>query len=485
MFVLGKNSAIPIFKLLVYVLLIVLPVGLGYLVSLFGIIVGWGSVVLAIGVPVAIASISSLRLGFYALLVYSSMYSMIFIVTKGVVPAGVICEVLLLITLVGLLVRHFMVEKLDWSSLWNPVFIILVIDYCYFVFQAFNPNAQGFNAWFVAFRFATYKFLALFLAFAYFQTKENVNTFLKIVLAFSVLAGVYAIKQEWFGLFSFEESWLHADEKRYKTFVLFGKIRKWSLLTGPTEFGLLMAWACTMALSLVINPVLSAWKRILLAISMPAMALGMLYSGTRTAFAMLPLGLAFYFLLTMNKLKTIIIGLVVVCFFLVIYFGPFYSGPIMRFRTTFKGSDDPSMNVRNVNRQRIQPYIYSHPIGGGPTTTGAPGLQYAPGHPLAGFPPDSGYLKEALERGWVGLLIVMSLHFTTLYVGIRNYFRCTDPLIKSIYAGLISGFFALCVANYAQFAWSAKPMDLILVSTYILMFKLTTFQKNGVQENKA
>jgi len=53
-------------------------------------------------------------------------------------------------------------------------------------------------------------------------------------------------------------------------------------------------------------------------------------------------------------------------------------------RSTFKVKEDPSMNVRDNTRARVQPYARSHPFGGGLNTSGALGLKYDPGHPLAG-----------------------------------------------------------------------------------------------------
>jgi len=64
------------------------------------------------------------------------------------------------------------------------------------------------------------------------------------------------------------------------------------------------------------------------------------------------------------------------------------------------------MNVRDNTRARVQPYARSHPFGGGLNTSGALGLKYDPGHPLAGnWDTDSGYLKTALERGLGGLAV--------------------------------------------------------------------------------
>ncbi|MCP6423416.1 hypothetical protein NL463_29335, partial [Klebsiella pneumoniae] len=64
-----------------------------------------------------------------------------------------------------------------------------------------------------------------------------------------------------------------------------------------------------------------------------------------------------------------------------------------------------------MNQKRIQPYILSHPIGGGLGATGVWGVRFAPYSFLANFPPDSGYVRVAVELGWIGLGIFCTLMF--------------------------------------------------------------------------
>jgi cell division protein FtsW (lipid II flippase) len=106
--------------------------------------------------------------------------------------------------------------------------------------------------------------------------------------------------------------------------------------------------------------------------------------------------------------------------------------------------------VRETNRKFIQPYIYRHPIGGGLGTTGAYGAAVNPGHELAGFPTDSGYLRKALEIGWVGLLLVILLYYAVIRAGIRGYFQCTNERARLIYAGATACMFSFYVAEFAQ-----------------------------------
>ena len=77
-------------------------------------------------------------------------------------------------------------------------------------------------------------------------------------------------------------------------------------------------------------------------------------------------------------------------------------------------------------------------------------MRFNPSHYLAGFPPDSGYLKKALETGWVGLIIICVLYFVVLKNCIRGYFDEDDPGKKILFAACCAFFFSFYVADFAQ-----------------------------------
>ena len=123
---------------------------------------------------------------------------------------------------------------------------------------------------------------------------------------------------------------------------------------------------------------------------------------------------------------------------------------VYRFQSAFKPSEDASFQVRARNQKRIQPYILSHPFGGGLGATGVWGQRFAPYSYLASFPPDSGYVRVAVELGWVRLLIFCSLMFVILYTGIVAYYRIRDPELKTYCLAMILILFALNIGNYPQ-----------------------------------
>ena len=119
-------------------------------------------------------------------------------------------------------------------------------------------------------------------------------------------------------------------------------------------------------------------------------------------------------------------------------------------QTAFMGKKDASYMVREKNKAFIQPFIWNHPIGGGIGSCGTVGKRYSPGSKLAGFPPDSEFVKVAVEQGWIGLALFCLLFASAMHLGIKNYFNTENQRIKTYYAAILSGLFMVIVASYPQ-----------------------------------
>jgi len=197
----------------------------------------------------------------------------------------------------------------------------------------------------------------------------------------------------------------------------------------------------------------------------------MSYSGTRTANAMLVAGLCFFILFSFNEKKTRRFAIIGGCLFCAILYGPYNNPTIARFRTTFAASEDASYNVREVNRKRSSPIcIPTHRWR--PRTTGGTGKTFNPGHYLAGFQPDSGYLKKALEIGPIGLALYCIMYFLILQAGISGYFSSSDKEVKLIYAGVTCAIFCFYVGEYAQKAIGQITDIVIYYPLIVILLKL-------------
>lgn len=365
-------------------------------------------------------------------------------------PTGVASDILVMATLFSFFIKRTNLKNSLNKFIHTPVVIAILILFFYLLIELFNPYARSFSGWYQTFRKSLGAVFLLFIAYRALDDYNSIRKFLTLLFIVCTISGIYGCIQEWHGLFNFERAWAMADENRFGLIFIDGDFRKFSTMSDPTAYGIMMASCGIMFTILAWNE--KKWPiKIILAVGIGFMFLGMAYSGTRTAYAMAAAGLTMFMLLTINKKSTKVFAVLFGAAFLALMYGPFYgNATINRIRTTFNGTNDESYKVREVNRAFIQPYIYSHPIGGGLCTTGAGGLRFNPSHYLAGFPPDSGYLKKALETGWVGLIIICVLYFVVLKNCITGYFEEDDPNKKILFAACCAFLFSFYVADFAQ-----------------------------------
>ena len=150
-------------------------------------------------------------------------------------------------------------------------------------------------------------------------------------------------------------------------------------------------------------------------------------------------------------------------------FMPSHNQTITRFQSAFRPSDDASFNLRKINQKRIQPFIQTHPLGGGLGAVGEWGGKFSPGTLLGDFQPDSGYVRVAVELGWFGLLLFCALMFTILKTGINSYFKIKDPELKSYAPATVLIVFTLNIGNYPQEAIVQYPSNVYFYMVVALM----------------
>jgi O-antigen ligase len=186
----------------------------------------------------------------------------------------------------------------------------------------------------------------------------------------------------------------------------------------------------------------------------------MLFSGTRGAYVLIPAVLVMFAVLHFNR-QIMIFSAIATFFFVSLIFTPTSNPSIVRFQSAFRPSEDASYNVRKQNQKRIQPYILSHPMGGGLGATGMWGVRFAPHSFLANFPPDSGYMRVAVEMGWIGLLIFCCLMFIVLKTGIENFYKIRNPELRAYCLGMTLVLFALNIGNFPQEALVQYPNNIL------------------------
>jgi hypothetical protein len=391
---------------------------------------------------------------------------------------GIVSDILISANFLSLFIGKTDYRK-NFRELSQSIIFITILLYALFlVVQLFNPYARSFDGWFQTFRrFITCIFL-LSIAYSVFTNFQVIKRYLKALFVMAVLAALYGCYQQWNGNPAFELELIYSKRGNETLFVN-GGIRKFSTMSGPQAFGAVMA-ACAIIFLILSTFIKSMKYKIILAAGSIFMLLGMTYSGTRTASIMIVAGMVMFIMLTFNKKNTRIFAFVGTLIFIFLLKAPIYSNPSLnRFRSSFEGSKDASYNVREQNRKTIQPYIYSHPIGGGLCTTGEPGIRFNPGHELAGFPPDGSYLRKALETGWIGLIFIMILYYITIRYGLRGYFSTRSEKRKIIYAITLAVFLAFYVAEFPQEALG-QISDMVVY--YPLMAMIIRFRNWDKEE---
>jgi putative inorganic carbon (HCO3(-)) transporter len=479
---LSQNIASPKSRMTSYVLMIVLPlvaVACTYLIVKTAHIPPMVYVAGVIALAVVIFSVMYPEFGFYVtIIVPYFIFDFIRLINTDA-PIGTVIDVMVWVTFVGVMIKMRNNHVPFWNNCNNAIVGMYVVIQLYYLFERFNPNGGNLELFVGIVKRNLSIFLVLYCGLQLFTDIKSIRRFFYVWLILSFLNGFYACWEELIYMPKFEMNYILEDPLREMLSSLDnGNYRKSGFLSGCTDFGLSMTGTIIMTIVFYLRLKTTQWKKAFLLISTLVMTLGMIFSGTRTANFMLILEVALYVLMTINEKKTLIFG--GICAFLLAFviFVPIYgNGTINRIRTTFQLSTDESLNVRDVNRHSIQPYLQSHPIGGGLGTTGGVNYFYNIGHPLAGFPTDSGLLMISLEQGYVGLIITCTLYFMILFRCVRSFYRARNPEYKVIYLAITGFIFGFVFAQYAQVAIGQVPNGFAFAAMVAIVLRLNDLEK--------
>ncbi|MBN9299888.1 MAG: O-antigen ligase family protein [Filimonas sp.] len=408
-----------------------------------------------IGLPVLYATLAYPQFGVVTVLIFA--YLLFAIIRMDLpFPAGTLMDGFQIILILSFFIAQR--NKPNWRDLKGPVSMMILVWVGYNIFEVVNPSAASKLSWVYTIRSVALVMLCYFVFLYSIRTKQLIRLILKIWLFLSVVAALYALKQEFIGFSSAEDAWLHSDPSIAELLFIDGHWRRFSIFSDPVAFSYNMVISTLLSVALITGPT-KQWKKIVLAGCAFLFVWAMLYSGTRGAYVLLPVSLA---LLAVLKFNRKVLGFAIVAAFgiAIAVFIPTSNPTLYRFQTAFRPSEDASFNLRKANQKKIQPYILSHPFGGGLGATGAWGQRFAPHSLLADFPPDSGYVRVAVELGWVGLILFCMLVFLILRQGIINYFHIRDPELKTYCLAMLLIVFALNIGNYPQEAIVQYPSSM-------------------------
>ncbi|MCC8407399.1 O-antigen ligase family protein [Mucilaginibacter sp. UR6-1] len=437
-------------------LLLVLGVVFSAGIAKFGAIFGALIFAAIIAVWVLAGIIVSIEFGILVLMVMAFMLFMLMrIGVSG--PIGILMDALQVMLMISSLVR--LKRERNWELVRGPVSIAILVWIGYNVLQFANPMAESRMAWVYSIRTVAIVLLSYFVFVYNIRTLRMVRIIFKLWLVLGLIAALYAYKQEYIGFSAVEDAYLHSDPEIAGLLFIGGHWRKFSIFSDPVVFAYNMVMVSIICICIAAGK-FKIWQKVLAIIFTCLYLQSMLFSGTRGANVLLPAAMVLFAIMNYNK-KVLVFAILGAMFLLVLINIPTSNPNIVRFQTAFRPNNDDSYNLRKYNQKRIQPYIQTHPFGGGLGATGTWGKRFAPGSYLANFPPDSGYIRVAVELGPIGLIIFCTMVFTILRKGINYFYRIRDPELRTYCLAMTLVIFAYNVANFPQEALVQYPSNIL------------------------
>ncbi len=422
-----------------------------------------------VGIPVVIGALFHQRFAIYVLLSISVLVEFF---RKYDIPAGTALDGLLMVALFGVLVAQIKNPKKGFSK--SPITWAIWIWVAYNLLQVLNPWAGSKLAWVYTVRSMGLLIMFYFIGCYAIDNLKQVRNLIKFIIGLAFFSALYGLKQEWIGFSDKEMQWLYADPDRFQRIFQWSRLRIFSFFSDPTTYGIYMGYVGTICFVLLSGP-FSWGKKMLLAIAGSAMFLAMAYAGSRTPFILVPFGFIVFVLLNLKKNVLIVMGI----FFVLgaaFMLKSSSNAVIFRIQSAFDPTkSDDTMKVRLDNQAMIQPFIHKHPFGAGLGSTGMWGKRFTPESFLADFAHDSGFVRIAVEMGWVGLLLYAMMLMIILRQTVYYYLRVRNPEIKTYYLILAVFFFILTLASYPQEAITLLPNSLIFYIFMAMSVRLKDF----------
>ncbi|HEY2728261.1 MAG TPA: hypothetical protein VGI61_13885, partial [Parafilimonas sp.] len=265
-----------------YILLFFFAVALGYLFAVKT-TTGIGVAGLICSTAVILACILDTQTGLYINLIYSFFafaFSRLFF--NDTFPTGVASDVLIVATLFSFFVKRVGLRITFNKFIHTSVVIAILVLFFYLMIELFNPYGHSLDGWYQTFRKSLDAVFLLFIAYKALDSYESIRKFLVVLFIVCAISGLYGCIQQWHGLFNYEIAWATADDNRFGLIFIDGDFRKFSTMSDPTAYGIMMA-SCGIFFTIIAwNEKKRSTKLILIA-GVILMFLGMAYSGTRTA----------------------------------------------------------------------------------------------------------------------------------------------------------------------------------------------------------
>jgi putative inorganic carbon (HCO3(-)) transporter len=461
-----------------YMVLSLVSMALAFWVATSSLPVAWLILLNVVLLPCLLGAMLNQRFGI-TLLLLGAFFIELFQRYTPEVPLSIYMDALVLVMLFGILVRQ--TRERNWRFLVNPISGVLLLWLGYNLLQLWNPILPSARGWLEVFRL-TGVFLLLFYVGLYaWTTRQQILQFLYLWITLVSLAAIYGLYQAWMGLPEFDQSWLMDNRDRFQEFYTLHGLRVFSVFRDPSAFGITLAYTALMSLILLLRKTTPGKLRIVLGLATGLMLLAMFYTNTRSAYLILTAGFFFFALLSMER-HILIAAAALLVLVLALMFIPTDHNRLRNIQGAFWPTRSYSYQAQMENLEYVQPYIRRHALGAGMGTTGSIGQRYAPFQMYSQYPAESGYIRTALEMGWVGLALLLFLLGSILWVGVRRYFRTRDQASRSLYQALLTLLLVLVLANYPDQVIMQFPTNVLFVGGMVAIVKLKGFSAQAAPQ---
>lgn len=357
----------------------------------------------------------------------------------------------------------------------GPVSFMLgtwIVYSCVLLLTPFLPKSDYL---FFAFRELSVILLIYFLLARGIRTLKLLHSLSISLILISFLCACYGLYQHFFGLLPHEYKWLYGEESHYALLFDTGKLRICSILQDPSVFGILMSCMSLFSYVFIVEGKLSNPYKVLLSIAAIVMLIAMVFSGTRTALLIIPVGLFFHTFLSLRKKTIVAVSTVgaVGLLFLLLFPGTEIT---KRISHTLRWVKAKKYEVLIEQHTYIQPFIKNHPFGNG---MGKTAFWEKKVHEVGDkkILPENGYALIALETGWIGLFIYCSLLFISLKMGVERYFSQKSSSVRYYYSAYLLLIFGIIIANFTQVVLVQYPMNILFLLGISVLTQLPKWEQ--------
>jgi hypothetical protein len=255
--------------------------------------------------------------GFYNCIFLGFIISVAERILYGIITLDFVIEILIYATFAGIVFKKFAKGESIWDNTRHPINYVFLIYFVFLLIEVVNPNASSVSGALFFLRKTIELFVLYLVALNILDSYKKIRFFFYFWIVISALCGLYGCYQQWIGFTGFELRWIKADDIRVAIYSLDnGSFRKFSSLTDPAAYGILMGCSGLMALMFILEGPFKL-KKIAFVVALTFLLLGMAFSGTRTATFAVLAGVSLYLLMRINNVKTLAL---VVLFFLEQFF---------------------------------------------------------------------------------------------------------------------------------------------------------------------